>query len=145
MSRRVFQRFDDGTLEVRRDGLRIPTEHGTEVQSGCVSLYFIQRFHVSGKAFVSEEGVDDWERCPVLAENMEREHLEVCDWRASERPVNANSFRIEQQPDAHSCARTMTPLSSRMNMQLLVSVGVTTMSSALPGCCPFILILRASL
>ena len=140
----VCQRFDERTFKVRRDGQRNPTERRTKAQSGCVSLYFIKHFHISGNAFVSEERVDDWERCPVLAENMEREHLEVCDWRTSERPVNANTFSIAQQPDAHSCARTMPPLSSLMNMQLFVSVGVSTMSSALPGCCPLILILRAS-
>ena len=96
----VLQRFDEGTLKVRRDGQLLPTKRGTEVQSSCISLDLIEHFHVRGKALVFEKGVDDGERRPVLAKDVEREQLEVCDWNASERSVDADSFCVAQQPDA---------------------------------------------
>ena len=42
----------------------------------------------------------DGERLPVLVKDVEREQLEVCNWRASERPVDTDSFRIAQESDA---------------------------------------------
>ena len=90
----VPQRLDEAILKVRRDSQRAPTEDGTQVQPRCVSLYLVKHFDISDIAFVLENGMDDGERRPVLAKDVECEHLEVCDWSTSERPVNTDSFCV---------------------------------------------------
>ena len=54
----VFQRFDECVFKLRRDCQRLPTKHGSKAQSGCVSLDFIEYFHLRSKALVSEKRVD---------------------------------------------------------------------------------------
>ena len=140
----VPQSFDEATLKVRCDGQRAPTEDGTQVQPRCVSLYLVKHFDVSDIAFVLEKGVDNGERRPVLAKDVECEHLEVCDWSTSERPVNADSFCVAQQPISPLPRKNDVAFVVAYEYTISASVGVTTMSSALWGCCPLIRIFRAS-
>ena len=140
----AFQRFDECVFKLRHDCQRLPTKHGPKAQPVACRW-------ISSNAFPCEEKRLSL-RSVWTTEKTTRTRKER-GTRASgsvllalfETSYQQDTFGFAQQQDATFSLHEMTLLSSQVNMPLSESVCVTTMSSALPGCCPLIQIIRASL